>query len=100
MYAAETRQDHQGNPPGGFYPEQRLDREEVLKMYTLWGAFAGFDENRIGSIREGGQADLIIVDRDISRVSAVQLIDTRVLATYLRGRKVYEYAGGLTAAYK
>jgi predicted amidohydrolase YtcJ len=90
MYAAETRQDHEGNPAGGFYPEQRVTRKEALKMYTLWGAFAGFDEQRIGMLKAGFQADLIIVDRDVSRIQAQELIETRVLATYLRGKKVYE----------
>ncbi len=90
MYAAETRQDHQGNPAGGFYPEQRLTRVEVLKMYTLWGAFAGFDEERIGMLKDGYQADLIIVDRDVSRIPSQELIETQVLATYLRGKLVYE----------
>jgi predicted amidohydrolase YtcJ len=90
MYAAETRQDHQGNPAGGFYPEQRVTRAEALKMYTVWGAFAGFDEKRIGVLKEGYQADLIIVDRDVSRIPPQDLIEARVLATYLRGKKVYE----------
>jgi predicted amidohydrolase YtcJ len=89
MYAAETRQDHQGNPPGGFHPEQRLSRAEALKMYTLWGAFAGFDEARIGIIKRGYQADLIIVDRDVSRIPPRELIDTQILATYLHGKLVY-----------
>ena len=90
MYAAETRQDHEGNPDGGFYPDQRLTRAEALKMYTLWGAFAGFDEKRIGMLKSGYQADLIIVDRDVSQVPAQELIEARVLATYVRGKKVYE----------
>jgi predicted amidohydrolase YtcJ len=90
MYAAETRQDHQGKPAGGFYPEQRLSRAEALKMYTLWGAFAGFDEARIGILKDGYQADLIIVDRDVSRIPPRELIDTQVLATYLRGKLVYD----------
>lgn len=90
MYAAETRQDHQGNPDGGFYPDQRLTRTEALKMYTLWGAFAGFDEQRIGMLKSGYQADLIIVDRDVSRVPAQELIEAQVLATYVRGKRVYE----------
>jgi predicted amidohydrolase YtcJ len=89
IYAAQTRQDDQGKPPGGFYPEQRLTRAEALKMYTVWGAFAGFDDKRIGMLKEGYQADLVIVDRDVSRIPAQDLLDTQVLATYLRGKRVY-----------
>ena len=59
-------------------------------MYTLWGAFAGFDEQRIGMLKIGYQADLIILDRDVSRVTSQELIETQVLAAYLRGKRVYD----------
>ena len=53
IYAAITRQDPQGNPPGGWHPEQRLTLEEVLRGYTLEAAYAEFEEKDKGSIEKG-----------------------------------------------
>ena len=92
IYAAVTRQDHQGLPNGGFNPEERVTREEALQMYTTWGAYAGFDELHTGRIAEGYSADLIILDRDISRIENSELIDTIVDETYVRGEIVYKRA--------
>jgi hypothetical protein len=58
-------------------------------MHTVWGAFAAFDEKQIGMLEEDYQADLVIVDRNVSRIPAQDLIDTQVLATYLRGKRVH-----------
>lgn len=91
IYAAVTRQDHQGLPIGGFNPEERVSREEALQMYTTWGAFAGFDEESTGRISEGLYADLIILNHDISRVSEPQLLDSFVEQTYVRGVLVYHH---------
>ena len=93
MYAAETRQDHLGQPPGGFIPQERITRSQALQMYTTWGAFAGFKENEIGQLKEGYQADLIILDKDISRVPAKDLLNTQVLRTYVRGEQVFNRTG-------
>jgi predicted amidohydrolase YtcJ len=93
LYAAETRQDHFGQPVGGFIPRERITRSLALQMYTTWGAFAGFQEKEIGKLKEGYQADLIILDRDISRVPVKDLLDTQVLRTYVRGEQVFNKAG-------
>ena len=89
LYAAETRQDHFGQPEGGFIPRERLTRSQALQMYTTWGAFAGFKENESGRLKQGYRADLVILDRDISRVPVQDLLKTRVLATYVRGEQVF-----------
>jgi hypothetical protein len=89
LYAAETRQDHLGRPAGGFIPRERVTRSQALRMYTTWGAFAAFKENEIGRLKRGYRADLVILDRDVSRVPAKDLLKTRVLRTYLRGEKVF-----------
>lgn len=89
IYAAETRQDHSGQPAEGFIPRQKITRSQALQMYTTWGAFASFKENEIGRLKEGYRADLVILDRDISRVPAKDLLKTRVLATYVRGERVF-----------
>ena len=89
LYAAETRQDHFGRPAGGFIPQERVTRSQALQMYTTWGAFAAFKENEIGRLKQGYQADLVILDRDVSRVPAKDLLKTRVLRTYVRGEQVF-----------
>ncbi len=89
LYAAETRQDHFGQPAGGFIPQEKITRSQALQMYTTWGAFAAFKENEIGRLKQGYRADLIILDRDVSRVPAKDLLKTRVLRTYVRGEQVF-----------
>jgi predicted amidohydrolase YtcJ len=93
IYAAETRQDHLGQPAGGFIPQERITRSQALQMYTTWGAFAGFKESKIGKLKEGYQADLIILDKDISRVPVKDLLNTQVLRTYVRGEQVFNKTG-------
>ncbi len=93
LYAAETRQDHHGQPAKGFIPQEKITRSQALQMYTTWGAFACFKENEIGKLKEGYQADLIILDKDISRAPVRDLINTQVLRTYARGEQVFNKTG-------
>ena len=63
MHAACTRQDHRGQPLGGWYPEQRLRPEDALLGYTQWAARAGFDDARFGRLEPGFAADITVLDR-------------------------------------
>ena len=65
FYAAITRQDLDGKPPGGWYPDQRLTRREALRLFTTDAAYAEFAESRRGRIEVGFDADLTVLDRDI-----------------------------------
>ena len=58
FYAAVTRMDENGQPPGGFDPEERMTREEALRSYTLEGAYATFTEQRGGLDRSGQERGL------------------------------------------
>ncbi len=89
FYAAITRQDHDGNPPGGFMPDQKLSREEALKSWTLDGAYAGFQEKDRGSIEQGKLADFVILSRDIMTIEPKQILDTKVVMTVLGGKTVF-----------
>jgi predicted amidohydrolase YtcJ len=89
IYAAVTRQDESGFPPGGFNPQERISREEAVRMYTSSAAFAAFREEREGRIIEGFDANLIILDRDITTIPNRELLDIQVLATYQKGELVY-----------
>ena len=88
--AAVSRQDAHGWPAGGWYPEQRMTRDEALKSMTLWAAYAGFQENELGSLAAGKRADFVVLDQDIMRVPDSMLSSTHVLSTWVGGRNVYE----------
>ena len=84
-----TRQDHQGKPPGGFLPDQKLSREEALKSWTLDGAYAAFEEKQKGSLEPGKVADFVMLSEDIMRVPEDRLLGTRVLMTVVGGEVVW-----------
>ena len=89
FYAAVFRKDGNAEPLGGWYPEEALSREEALRGMTIWGAVGTFDEDRTGSLELGKEADFIILDRDIMTVSEKDILGTEVIATYVKGEKVY-----------
>ena len=93
FYAAVTRQDESGYPPGGWYPAERMTRAEALKAMTLWPAFAGFQESMLGSIKTGKLADFTVLDRDIMTVPANQILEANVVGTFVGGRQVYGRGG-------
>jgi len=88
--AAVSRQDARGWPAGGWYPEQRMTREEGLKSMTLWPAYAAFQESELGSLAAGKRADFVVLDQDLMRVPDGVLQDVRVISTWVGGRLVYE----------
>ncbi|HET8771619.1 MAG TPA: amidohydrolase family protein [Gemmatimonadaceae bacterium] len=88
--ASVARQDAQGWPAGGWYPEQRMTRDEALKSMSLWPAYAAFQENELGSLAEGKRADFVVLSQDIMRVPTEVILDTEVISTWVGGRKVYE----------
>ncbi len=92
FYAAVTRQDAEGYPEGGWYPEERLSRTEALRGFTLGAAYAAFMEDEAGSLEPGKRADFVVLSKDIMQVPVRQIIETEVMATFLGGERVY---GGL-----
>ena len=90
LAAAISRQDPQGQPPGGWRPQERVSLDLALAGFTRDAAFAGFAEDRIGSLDPGHWADFILVDRNVTTVSPVVLGQTRVMQTWVGGNKVWE----------
>ena len=90
FHSAVSRQGPDNKPPGGWYPEQAMTREEALKSMTIWPAYAAFQEKEMGSIAPGKYADFVMLDRDIMDVPADQILGARVIATWLGGKAVYE----------
>ena len=89
FYAAVTRQDAFSWPEGGWYPDQRLTREEALRGFTIDAAYAAFQEDHLGSLSVGKHADFVILSRDIMTVPPPDILEIQVVATYLGGEKVY-----------
>jgi len=89
VYAAITRQNADGEPPGGWHPEQRMTRQEVLRSFTLDAAYAAFEEDSKGSLEPGKLADFIVIDRDVMTCEPAQILNTRVLQTVIGGEVVY-----------
>ena len=94
LAAAISRQDMNGQPPGGWLPEERVSFEQALSGFTRDAAYAGFAEQRIGALAPGKWADFIIVDRDISKVDPQALARTQVLETWVAGKKVWARSSG------
>ena len=89
LFASVTRQSRDGEPAGGWYPEEKMTRGEALKSYTVWAAYAAFEEQIKGSISTGKLADFIVVDRDYMTCPESEIKDIRVLQTILGGKVVF-----------
>ena len=89
LMAAVSRQDLNGQPPGGWLPQERISFEQALAGFTRGAAYSSFAEGKIGGLEPGKWADFIIVDRDVSRVDPQALGRTQVLETWVAGKKVW-----------
>ncbi len=87
IYAAVTRQDAAGDPPGGWHAAERLTREEALRAFTLDAAYAAFEEKQKGSLEPGKLADFVVLDRDVMTCEARAIIGTRVVETVIGGEE-------------
>ena len=87
--AAVTRRTLDGMNPGGWIPGERISAEQALRAYTVQAAFAGFAESRIGTLARGKLADFVLIDRDLTRVPADEIVDARVMRTVIGGRTVF-----------
>jgi predicted amidohydrolase YtcJ len=90
VQTALTRQTSEGNPPGGFIPQQRLNVEDTIRGYTLGAAFAGRREKTEGSLEPGKLADFILLDRDLFKIEPSEIGKTEVLITVVAGKVAYQ----------
>ena len=98
LAAAISRQDMNGEPPGGWIPSERLTFERALNAFTRDAAYAGFAEDKIGALEPGKWADFIIVDRDPTAIDPQALARTQVLETWVAGKKAWQRAPSAPAA--
>jgi predicted amidohydrolase YtcJ len=120
FYAAVTRQDADGIPrtaddvrtrfqlsadgirdpkhfENGWYAEQKLTREEALRSFTIWAAFAEFTSNQKGSLEEGKLADIVVLSKDIMTVEPKEILTTAVEMTIVGGSIRYRQSAGTRA---
>jgi predicted amidohydrolase YtcJ len=87
LYAAITREDLEGKPPGGWLPDQKLTAIEALRGFTQEAAYAGFAERELGQLAPGMRADFVVLDADPLALRAIPRIS--VLSTWIDGERVY-----------
>ncbi|HYG78908.1 MAG TPA: amidohydrolase [Pyrinomonadaceae bacterium] len=90
LYAAVTRQSTEGDPAGGWWPQERLSMADAIRCYTAEGAYASFEEKEKGQIAPGMLADLVVHSRDLLTIEPREILETEVLITIFGGRVVYE----------
>ncbi|OGD18748.1 MAG: hypothetical protein A2Y70_04085 [Candidatus Aminicenantes bacterium RBG_13_64_14] len=90
IYAAVTRQTLNGTPEGGWFPEERISVEEALRAYTINNAYAAFEADLRGSLKEGKLADITVFDRNLLEIPAADILNAEVTRTIVGGKIVFE----------
>jgi predicted amidohydrolase YtcJ len=90
LYAAVTRQSTEGEPAGGWWPQQRLSIAEAIRCYTAESAYASFEETEKGQLAPDMLADLAVHSRDLLTIKPEEILQTEVVMTIFGGRVVYE----------
>jgi predicted amidohydrolase YtcJ len=94
IYAAVTRRTLDGKNPDGWVPQEKISVEEALRAYTMGNAYGVFAEDRRGKLAPGYLADLVLIDRDLTRIPPEEIEQAAIRATVVGGRVVYEAKGG------
>ena len=87
--AAISRTGADGQPFGGWHPEQTITRQQALAAYTSGAAYAGFADGRFGELKVGERPDFVVLDRDPLLASPADMRNIRVLQTWIGGIKVF-----------
>jgi predicted amidohydrolase YtcJ len=90
FYASVSRKTLEGKPEGGYEPSQKMTREEALKSYTIFPAYAAFEENIKGSIEPGKLADFTVYSQDLMAVPEDKILDTKIEMTIVGGKILYQ----------
>lgn len=90
IYAAVNRTDMDGEPRGGYFPNEKVTLEEAIRMFTEGGAFAAFEEDKKGTLECGKLADFVVLSEDLFAVPSREVKDVEVLMTVVGGEVAYE----------
>jgi predicted amidohydrolase YtcJ len=89
FYAAVARKDQKGFTGAGWHPEEAVTRDQALKMFTIWPAYAAFEEKLRGTIEVGKLADLSIFSADIMKIPEPEILKARCVMTVINGEVVF-----------
>jgi predicted amidohydrolase YtcJ len=89
FYAAVARKDQKGFSGAGWHPEEAVTREQALKMFTLWPAYAAFEDKLRGTIEVGKLADLTIFSADIMKIPEAEILKQSCVMTVINGEVVF-----------
>lgn len=87
LQSSVTRMDMSGNVWG---PSQKISVEEAIKVGTINGAYASYEEDIKGSLEIGKLADLVVLEKDPTKVDPTTIIDIKIERTMVDGNWVYE----------
>jgi predicted amidohydrolase YtcJ len=88
LHASITRQDHQNEPPEGWFPEERMTPAEALASFTIDAAYAGHQETLLGTLEPGKAADFLIIDQDIFADAPTEIWKATVAQTWVNGERI------------
>lgn len=89
IYTAVTRKDFNRYPDGGYQPQEKMSVYDAVCMFTKNLHYAAGHDAVLGTLEPGKFADMVVIDRDIFRIPADEIMDIQVEKTYLAGREVY-----------
>jgi predicted amidohydrolase YtcJ len=89
IYAAVTRRTLDGANPNGWQPQEKITVAEALRSYTAENAWAGFQEAKVGVLKQGALADFAVLSKDLFAVPATEITSVKVVRTVVGGREVY-----------
>jgi predicted amidohydrolase YtcJ len=93
LYIAVERMTPEGQPPGGWYPENRISAEAALRHFTWDAAYAGFVEDVMGLLATGKLADFVVLSDDVLEARAERLLNVRAVLTVMGGRVTFRGGG-------
>src|SRR5216117_1919254 len=89
FYAAVARKSIKGESGDGWHTEQAVSREQALKMFTIWPAYAAFEERDKGSVEVGKLADFTVLSQDTMKIPEPEILKTRCVMTVVGGEIVH-----------
>ena len=90
IYAAVTRRTLDDKHPLGWVPEQKISVDDALHAYTMGGAYASFSEKEKGILASGMLADVVVIDRNLTKIAPETIRNARITYTIVGGRVVFE----------
>ncbi|MBD1581789.1 amidohydrolase [Pseudoalteromonas sp. S16_S37] len=90
LHAAVTRMSRDNKPEKGWLAQEKLNKEQALRAFTLDAAYAAFQEHKLGSLEKGKWADFILIDKDYFNIDASEIDDIKVIQTWLAGNLAYQ----------